>query len=95
MYGLDTAHQVWSALANRYASPSRSRVNHLRRPVQNMKQGSKNYTDFIQATKTLANQLAFMGKPVEDEDLISSYIVGRLHPQYNPFHYRLFLSCQR
>lgn len=42
-----------------------------------MNQCSKTCTDFIQATKSLVNQLALVGKLVEEGYLI--------HPLYNPF----------
>jgi hypothetical protein len=38
----------------------------------------------VRAAKSLANQLAMVGKPVSDEDLIS-YLIGGLSPRYNAF----------
>lgn len=84
MYGLNTSRQVWTALSTRYASPSRSRVNHLRRQLQTTRQDSRTCSDFIHYSKSISDQLALVGKPVSDEELIS-YIVGGLNPQYNPF----------
>uniref|UniRef100_A0A2N9EUM6 Uncharacterized protein n=1 Tax=Fagus sylvatica TaxID=28930 RepID=A0A2N9EUM6_FAGSY len=71
LYGLKTAHQAWTALAARMASHSRSRVTHLKRQLQNLKQGSKSCLEYIQGAKHMADQLSAVGKPVDDEDLIS------------------------
>lgn len=45
---------------------------------------AKTCTTDLQLAKTLANQLAAVGKAVDDEDLIT-YIVSGLHPSYTPF----------
>jgi hypothetical protein len=84
IYGMTTAKLVWNALANRYANPSRSRINQLRRQLQMLRQCTKNCAEFVRTAKMLADQLAILGKPVGDDDLIS-YIVGGLKPQYNSF----------
>jgi hypothetical protein len=81
---MTTSKQVWSALTNRYANPSRSRINQLRHLLQMLRQGSKGCAEFVRSAKMLADQLAFIGKPVGNDDLIS-YIVGVLKPQYNSF----------
>jgi len=38
----------------------------------------------VHAAKSLVDQLAMVGKPVSDEDLIS-YLIGGLNPRYNAF----------
>jgi hypothetical protein len=45
VYGLNTSKQVWTAMANRFASQSRSSVANLKRQLQNLHQGSKNCTE--------------------------------------------------
>jgi len=82
IYGMTTTKQARNALANRYANPSRSRINQLRRQLQMLHQGTKCCAEFLCTAKMLADQLAIIGKPVGDDDLIS-YIVGGLKPQYN------------
>ena len=84
VYGLKTARQAWTALAARMASHSRSRVTHLKRQLQNLKQGSKSCLEYIQGAKHMADQLSAVGKPVDDEDLIS-YIVSGLNSSFTPF----------
>jgi hypothetical protein len=40
VYGLETSRQVWCALANRYAAPSKTRIQELRRQLQGLRQGN-------------------------------------------------------
>jgi hypothetical protein len=75
---------VWFALANRYAAPSKTRIQDLRRQLQILRQGDKPCPEYVHAAKSLADQLAMVGKPVSDEDLIS-YLIGGLSPRYNAF----------
>ena len=84
VYGLKTARLAWVALAQRFASPSTSNVNQLKRQMQNLQQGGKNCSEFIEQAKTIADQLAAIGKPVAEEDLIS-HILGGLNTAYTPF----------
>ncbi|KAF9672885.1 hypothetical protein SADUNF_Sadunf11G0091000 [Salix dunnii] len=47
-------------------------------------QGNKSCTEYIQAAKGWANQLAAVGKSIDDDDLIS-YIISGLNTAYTPF----------
>jgi hypothetical protein len=84
VYGLTTAQQVWAHLAKRFTPTSRTRISNLRRQLQTISQGSKNCTDYLLTAKNLADNLAAIGKGVDDEDLIS-YVIGGLHPSYHTF----------
>jgi len=84
VYGLHTLRQVWSALSTRFASQSRSRVSHLKRQLQVLQQGSKSCTEYFNLAKSIADQLAAVGKPADDEDLIS-FIMSGLNPSFNSF----------
>jgi hypothetical protein len=84
VYGLHTSQQVWAALASRFASQSRSRVSHLKRQLQSLHQGSKTCAEYLKTAKGWANQLAVIGRPTDDEDLIS-YIISGLNPTFNAF----------
>lgn len=84
IFGLNTSRQVWSTLASRFASQSRSRISHIKRQLQNLKQGSMTYSYFLRAAKVWADQLAAVGWPINDEDLIS-YIISGLSPTFNSF----------
>jgi hypothetical protein len=52
VYGLNTSKQVWTAMANRFASQSWSSVANLKRQLQNLHQGSKNCTEYLQSAKS-------------------------------------------
>jgi hypothetical protein len=51
MYGLNTSHQAWKALAERYASQSRSHISQLKRQLQSLQQGSKSCTEYLNTAK--------------------------------------------
>ena len=40
------------------------------------------YSEYLQAAKVWVDQLAAMGRPIDDEDLIS-FIIGGLSPIFN------------
>jgi hypothetical protein len=48
MCGLNTSHLAWNALAERYASQSRSHISYLKRQLQNLQQGYKFPTSMLQ-----------------------------------------------
>ena len=79
VYGLNTSCQVWSSLATRYGSQSKSRIAHLKRQLQTLRQESRSCSEYLQLAKSWADQLAAANKPVDDDDLIS-YIVSGLNP---------------
>jgi hypothetical protein len=84
MYGLNTSHTAWATLASRYADQSRSQISHLKRQLQSLQQGSKNCIEYLNMAKQWANQLAAVGKPVDDDDLIS-FIISGLNPAFISF----------
>jgi hypothetical protein len=84
VYGMNIARQVWSYLSNRFSPNSRTQISHLNRQLQTLNHGSQRCSDYLITAKGLVDQLAAVGKGVEDEDLIS-YVVGGLNPSYHPF----------
>lgn len=84
VFGLHTSQQVWNLLAHKYASQSRSRVSHLKRQLQCLHQGSKTCSEYLQFAKNCANQLAVIGKPTDDEDLIF-FVISGLNSTFNTF----------
>ena len=84
VYSLNSSKDVWSALANQFASHSRSHVAHLKRQLQILKQGPKTCSEFLQTTKLYTNQLVVAGKMIEDDELIS-YIISGLNLSFNSF----------
>jgi hypothetical protein len=84
VYGLTTACQVWTSLATKFANQSRSSINNLKLQIQSLQQGTKTCSGYLHTTKLCANPLSLVGKPVDDEDLIS-FIISSLNPDYNTF----------
>jgi hypothetical protein len=84
VYGLHTSKQVWMALTKRFASQSRSHISQLKRQIQGLQQGSKSCTEYLKSAKSYADQLAAVGKPIDDEDLVS-FIMSGLNPSFNSF----------
>jgi hypothetical protein len=84
MYGLKTSFEAWTTLATRYASQSKSRISHLKRQLQSLQQGNKSCTEYLNLAKQLADQLATVGKPIDDDDLIS-FVVSGLNPIFHTF----------
>jgi hypothetical protein len=84
IYGLNTSHQAWTALSTKFASKSKSRISNLKKQLQGISQGSKSYSNFLQAAKNIANQLGAAGNPISDEELISSILNG-LNPNFTHF----------
>jgi hypothetical protein len=84
MYGLKTSQLAWSSLATRFAAQSKSRISHLKRQLQRLQQGNKTCTEYLSQAKTWSDELSAVGKPVEDDDLIS-YVINGINPIYNSF----------
>ncbi|XP_066167858.1 uncharacterized protein [Oryza sativa Japonica Group] len=79
---LDTSAQVWDALTNMYASQSRARITNLRISLANTRKGSMTTAVYFSKMKGLADDLASVGKPLDDEELVSYILVG-LDINYN------------
>jgi hypothetical protein len=84
IYGLEISRQVWTALANQFANQSKTRVANLKKQLQSLHQGSKSCTEYLQIAKECADQLAAVGKPIPDDDLIT-YLFNGLNSSYNSF----------
>ena len=59
-----------ATLANTYAKPSRGHIKQLKEQLKRCTNDSKSISEYTQAIKTCADELALLGKPVDDEDLI-------------------------
>lgn len=84
IYDLTTSHQVWNVLSNRFAPHSQSQISHLKRQLQTLYQGNKSCFDYLITAKSWSDQFTAVGKPVEDDNLIS-FIVDGLQSFYHPF----------
>ncbi|RVW40422.1 Retrovirus-related Pol polyprotein from transposon RE1 [Vitis vinifera] len=71
-----TSYEAWKILANTYARPSRGHIKQLKDHLKNITKGSQSITDYMQSIKTRADELAALGKPLDQEDLIEKVLEG-------------------
>jgi hypothetical protein len=82
-FGVTSAQQIRDSLSSQFASHSKTRISHLQRQLQSLHQGSKGCFEYIEAAKQFSAQLAAVGQPIAEDALIG-YVVGGLHPSFNP-----------
>ncbi|KAJ0980702.1 hypothetical protein J5N97_008957 [Dioscorea zingiberensis] len=71
-----TSRQAWTILANTYAKPSRGRIKQIKNQLKNTTKGSLGVTEFMQAIKTQADDLALLGAPIDDEEITDKILDG-------------------
>ena len=79
-----TAHEIWVALEQPYASFSMARITELRTALQNLKKDGLSAMRYIQKFKSICNNLAAIGEPVSRNDHLI-YLFGGLGYEYNAF----------
>lgn len=84
VYGLNTARQVWTALASKFASQFRSRITHLKQQLQSLRQRSILCLEYLQTAKSAADQLLVVDQSIPDGDLIA-FVTNGLNPSYTNF----------
>jgi hypothetical protein len=86
-----TSHEAWTALTRLYAGKSRTRTMQLKEDLTLSTRGNRTVTEFLQAIKMLADELAIIDHPVSDDDL-TLYILNGLGPKFReiaaPIHAR-------
>jgi len=71
-------------LATQFATQPKSRISRLKRQLQSLQQGNKTCIVYLSQAKSWADELSAVGKPVEDDDLIS-FVINGINPTYNSF----------
>lgn len=82
--GCSTAHSVWTSLASAYSHPSKSRELRLKDDLQLMKRGTMSVTEYGRKFKSLCEQLAAIGRPVDETDKSHWFLRG-LGPAFTSF----------
>ena len=72
----NTAAEIWTTLNMTYAKPSRAHIKQLRQHLKNWTKGSKSINEYFQGFTTRFNQLALIGKPLDQEDQIEHILDG-------------------
>jgi len=75
---------ITASLEQHVLPPNQNPISHLKRRLQSLQQGNKTCTEYLNQAKSWADELSAVGKPVEDDDLISLVING-INPTYNSF----------
>ena len=74
--GLTSSHAVWSTLETTFNHRSRSRELRLKDELQHMKKDARTVVEYSHEFKSVCDQLAAMGRPVDDLDKIHWYLRG-------------------
>lgn len=74
--GLTTARSIWLALEASFGNSSMERVHNLRDTLHLLTKGSASVLDFGRRFKTICDQLAAIGHPVDDEDKNHHFLRG-------------------
>ncbi|XP_020571647.1 uncharacterized protein LOC110018626 [Phalaenopsis equestris] len=71
-----SSRDAWDKLTQMYANRSRSHILFLKERLSQATRGNKSVTEFLQSVKSLADQLALAGAPLQEEDLILHCLNG-------------------
>lgn len=71
-----TSKAAWDSLARVFAPSSRSRILHLKERLSNLNRGNDSITTYMQSVKAIADDLAIIGQPLAEEDLILAVLKG-------------------
>ncbi|KAK1614057.1 hypothetical protein QYE76_019574 [Lolium multiflorum] len=78
-----TSREAWTTLENSFAAQSTARSMQLRFQLSRIKKLDAPMSSYFNRVKTLADILAGIGKPLEDEEIIS-YLLAGLDSDYDP-----------
>ncbi|KAJ9544289.1 hypothetical protein OSB04_023996 [Centaurea solstitialis] len=82
--GLHTAYEVWHALESAYSHDSVERMQNLRDSLRQLQKGASSVTEYGRKFKSLCDQLAAIGQPVDDADKTHWFLCG-LGPSFETF----------
>ncbi|KAK1621013.1 hypothetical protein QYE76_026530 [Lolium multiflorum] len=85
MVGQTSSAGAWTAITEMFSSQSMARVVHLRTQLNMTKKENKTAAVFFNQIKTLADEMAAAGKPLDNEDVISYVLSGLNDETYNGF----------
>ncbi|KAJ0010905.1 hypothetical protein Pint_34694 [Pistacia integerrima] len=74
--GLTTTAQAWKKLNETYANRSRTRYLTLRDVLSNISKEGKSVSEYMQAIKTVANDLALIGHPLTEDEIVHHVLRG-------------------
>ncbi|KAB5573941.1 hypothetical protein DKX38_001135 [Salix brachista] len=82
--GLQHSHEAWRVLEASFSNRSKTRELQIKDELQMMQRGSRSIAEFSRLFKGLCDQLAAIGRPVDDTDKVHWYLRA-LGPDYKIF----------
>ncbi|KAJ0020179.1 hypothetical protein Pint_32711 [Pistacia integerrima] len=82
--GLSHAHEAWTTLEASFSHRSKTRELQLKDELQLMQRGSKSVAEFSRLFKGICDQLAAIGRPIDDLDKVH-WFLRALGPDYKIF----------
>ena len=82
--GLSHAHEAWTILEASFSHRSKTRELQLNDELQLMQRGSKSVVEFSRLFKGICDQLAAIGRPIDDLDKVH-WFLRALGPYYKIF----------
>jgi hypothetical protein len=76
--------QAWNTLVKMYSTNTQARKMQLKQELHNLQKNKMNISDYSIKVKNLANALASIGAPIDDEDLMAVTLNG-LEKDYSQF----------
>lgn len=74
--GFKSAREVWCALEAAYSHDSVERMHTLRDSLRHLQKGNSSVADYNRKFKSICDQLAAIGHPVDDTDKIHWFLCG-------------------
>lgn len=78
-----TTRDVWNALHSMFSCQNHARKTQIRTQLSTRKKKDLSATEYFQKMKSLADTMAAVGHPMDDEEVIGYMITG-LGPEYEP-----------
>ncbi|XP_066396527.1 uncharacterized protein [Miscanthus floridulus] len=79
----ETAEQAWSTVEKMFSAQTRAKTMNLRLALTTTKKGNMSITDYVAKMKGFADEMAAVGKALDDEEL-AAHICNGLDADYNP-----------
>ncbi|CAN6708007.1 unnamed protein product [Malus baccata var. baccata] len=74
--GCRTAYEAWNNLVDRYATVSKSRINHLKTELHTIQKGSDTIDKYLLRLKHIREQLSAAGESISDNDVMIAGLAG-------------------
>ena len=81
MSSVDTSRDAWLALQRAFSNRSRSKVMSLKERLSSISKGTSSISCFMQSIRFIADELALIGHPLDDLDLVIHTLNG-LRPSF-------------